>query len=111
MRNSVINLTNESAKQNVTTSTTNRTFRFFTNILIHTMACAMMITALYVMSKGLMTLSAFMIVYNNRYQIRNMATVLSNVFGFVADIELSVSRISELFEDDEYSLDTGFDMI
>ncbi len=105
LRNSVINLTNESAKQNVKTSTTNRTFRFFTNILINAIACAMMLTALYVMSKGLLTLSAFMIVYNNRYQIRNMATVLSDVFGFAADIELSVSRISELFEDDEYSLD------
>ena len=105
LRNSVINLTNESAKQNIKTSTINRTFRVFTNILIHTMSCAMMLTALYIMNKGLLTLSAFMIVYNNRYQIRNMASVLSDVFGFAADIELSVSRISELYEDDEYGID------
>lgn len=105
LRNSIIELTDDSAKQDVKTSTTNRTFRYLTNVLIHTVSCVMMITSLYIMNKGLLTLSAFMIIYNNRYQIRNLATVLSDVFGFAADIELSVSRISELFEDDEYEID------
>ena len=105
LRTNIIKLTDDSAVQNIKTDTTNRTYRMLINMLVHLVCSSMIITALVIMSKGLLTLAAFMIVYNNRYQVRNLSVILGDVFGFAADIELSVSRISELFEDDEYEID------
>jgi len=105
LRNKVVDLAFDSANYEVKTNTVNRTFRFVTNIIVNLLCCVMMVISVKLMSKGFMALTGFMIVYNNRYQIRNLAMVLSDVFGFMADIEVSVSRINELFEDDEYEIE------
>lgn len=105
LRSNVVTLAFDSANHEVKMSTLNRTIRMITNILVNLVCCLMMVVSIKLMSKGFMVLTGFMVVYNNRYQIRNLAIVLSDVFGFVTDIEVSVSRINELFEDDEYELE------
>lgn len=105
LRENLVGLAESQAEQSIKTSKTNRRFntcRFiFTNIIIATV----LIIGLWQTHLGLLTLSSFMIIYTNRYEINYLANILTDFSDFTTEIDLAVSRISELYEDDEYALE------
>ena len=46
-----------------------------------------------------------MVIYTNRFEIGYLSDLLSDFTDFSTDISLAVSRVSELYEDDEYELE------
>lgn len=98
-------VTDSCAEQNIKTEITNR--RYFTarNYVINILITLILVIGLWQTHIGLLTLGSFMVVYTNRYEINYLSNVLSDFTDFATDISLAVSRISELYEDDEYELE------
>ncbi len=98
-------LTDNSAEQNVKTHITNR--RYFTarNLVLNILITIIIVLGLWQTNIGFLTLGSFMVIYTNRYEINYLSNILSDFTDFATDIDLAVSRISELYEDDEYELE------
>jgi len=105
LKKSIVELTDSYAEQSVKTNKTDMGLLVLKATLINILITVLMVIALIFLDKGLLTLTIYMIVHNNRHQISNLSTYLSDVFSFVTDIDLATMRIGELYEDDEYSLD------
>ena len=105
LKKNIITLTDSQAEQSVKTDATNIRLMVIKASLINILITILIVLALAFLDKGLITLTIYMVIHNNRHQISNLSEYLGDVFSFVTDIDLAVMRIGELFEDDEYSLD------
>lgn len=105
LNKSIVKATNEQAKQQVKTSLENRGLGCVRNVIMNIMLAILTIVSLVMLDVGMLTLSMFMIIYNNKYSITNLSNCLGEVFDYFAEIELASMRINELFEDDEYELE------
>lgn len=105
LKGNIENLTNSHAEQVVKTYTTNMALNVLKAFVINTLITILMVIAFINLDLGLLTLSSFMIIYNNRSQISSLSNSLGDVFDYFAEIELASMRINELFEDDEYELE------
>lgn len=105
LRENLTVLCDNQAVQNIKTNSINRRFNtaryMFINIMVTTILCI----GLWQTHLGLLTLASFMIIYSNRYEIDYLASILTSFTDFSTEIDLAVSRISELYEDDEYELE------
>ena len=105
LKTNIVDLTDSQAEQTYKTSVTDLGLLGFKAILINILITVLMVIALIFLDKGLITLTMYMIVHNNRHQISNLSNYLGDFLDYFTDIDLAVMRISELYEDDEYSLD------
>lgn len=105
LKANIIDLTEKEAKQDIKLGTTNRTFFTIRNISFQLISALVLIVGLIQTNLGVITLASFMIIYSNRYEIVRLADIISTFTDFSAEIDLAVSRISELYEDDEYELE------
>lgn len=105
LKKNIITLTDSQADQSVKTDSTNIRLLVIKASLINILITALMVLALIFLDKGLLTLTIYMIIHNNRHQISSLSEYLGDVFGYFTDIDLAVMRIGELYEDDEYGID------
>lgn len=98
-------LATNQAEQSIKTSTVNRRFNTFRFMFVNVMITIVLIIGLWQTHLGILTLASFMIIYTNRYEINYLANILTDFSDFSTEIDLAVSRISELYEDDEYELE------
>ena len=105
LRENLTTLAHNQAEQSVKTSTINRRFNTIRIMFVNIMITVILVVGLWQTHLGLLTLASFMIVYTNRYEINYLANILTDFSDFSAEIDLAVSRISELYEDDEYGLE------
>ena len=105
LKENIVTLSEIQARQDVKTSSTNRTFWALRNVIINTLVYGILIIGLIQMELGMLTLASFMIIYTNRYEIHNLSNILTEFTTFSTEINLAVTRISELYEDDEYELE------
>lgn len=105
LKTNIVDLTDSQAEQTVKTNVADMGLLGFKAILINILITVLMVIALIFLDKGLITLTMYMIVHNNRHQISNLSNYLGDFLDYFTDIDLAVMRISELYEDDEYSLD------
>lgn len=64
-----------------------------------------MILGVVLLDKGAFTFATFMIIYSNKDNIFGLTRNLGSILGYYTDLKVSVERINELFEDDEYELE------
>lgn len=105
LRENLTTLAHNHAEQSVKTSTINRRFNTVRIMFVNIMITVILVVGLWQTHLGLLTLASFMIIYTNRYEINYLANILTDFSDFSAEIDLAVSRISELYEDDEYGLE------
>ncbi|MBR4999130.1 MAG: ABC transporter ATP-binding protein, partial [Clostridia bacterium] len=105
LRENLTVLADSQAQQSIKTSTINRRFNTGRYMFIQIMITTILVVGLWQTHLGILTLASFMIIYTNRYEINYLADVLTSFTDFSAEIELAVSRISELYEDEEYELE------
>lgn len=105
LKNNLIDLSKKQAEQDIKTSTINRTFWTLRSVILNSLISAILIIGLVQVELGLLTLASFMIIYTNRYEINYLSNIISDFSNFFTEIDLAVSRISELYEDDEYELE------
>ena len=105
LKNNLIDLSKKQAEQDIKTSTINRTFWTLRSVILNTLISAILIIGLIQVELGLITLASFMIIYTNRYEINYLSNIISDFSNFFTEIDLAVSRLSELYEDDEYELE------
>lgn len=98
-------LTDHSAEQNVKTHVTNLNYFSVRVVLLNILITTIMLIGLWQTNIGMLTLASFMVVYSNRYEINYLTNLISDFSDFATDIDLAVSRISELYEDDDYELE------
>lgn len=75
------------------------------NILINLATIAALVVAIWQVDLGLMTLASFMIVYSNRDSLPSLTRIFADISNCISEISVSVGRINELYEDDEYKLE------
>lgn len=105
LRENLTKLADSQAEQNIKTNTINRGYNTARYMFINAIICVMIVIGLWQVHTGLLTMAAFMIVYTNKYEVDRLTNVLSTFTDFSTEIDLAVSRISELYEDDEYELE------
>ena len=105
LRNNLINLTEVESKQGIKTSVTNRLFWFVKIFIVNILLTVIVVVGLIQTDLGLLTLGSFMIIYNNKREVNSLSNILSDVFGYFAEIELAVMNISQLYQDDEFKLE------
>lgn len=105
LRDNLTVLAANQAEQNVKTHTTNRSFNTVRYMFINISVCVMIVLGLWQVHIGWLTLASFLIIYTNKYEVDRLTNVLSTFTDFSTEIDLAVSRISELYEDDEYELE------
>ncbi len=105
LRENLTILADSQAEQNIKTSVVNRRFNTIRFMFINIIVSGILILGLWQTHLGLLSLASFMIIYSNRYEIDYLANILTNFTDFSTEIDLAVSRISELYEDDEYELE------
>ena len=105
LKEKVVEATNNQANQSIRLCVVNRRFNTFRMVFVNTLITALLVIGLVQTHLGILTLASFMIIYTNRYEINYMANILTDFSDFSAEIDLAVSRISELYEDDEYELE------
>ena len=105
LRNNLINLTEVESKQGIKTSVTNRLFWFVKIFIVNILLTVIVVVGLIQTDLGLLTLGSFMIIYNNKRDVNSLSNILSDVFGYFAEIELAVMNISQLYQDDEFKLE------
>ena len=105
LKANIIELSKHQAEQDVKTSTTNRTFWALRNVVLNSLIYGILIIGLVQVELGLLTLASFMIIYANKYEISTLANILTDFTTFSTEISLAVSRISELYADDEYEIE------
>ncbi len=105
LRENLTTLAHSQADQSIKTSTINRRFNTVRIMFVNIMITVILVVGLWQTHLGLLTLASFMIIYTNRYEINYLANILTDFSDFSAEIDLAVSRISELYEDDEYALE------
>ena len=105
LRENLTTLADSQAEQNVKTAIVNRRFNTSKFIFINIMVTLVLVIGLWQTHLGMLTLASFMIIYTNRYEINYVANILTDFSNFSTEIDLAVSRISELYEDDEYELE------
>ncbi|MBO5949076.1 ABC transporter ATP-binding protein [bacterium] len=91
----------QSVKLNTVNSSLNTLRKFVINILMY----SILILGLWQTHLGALTLASFMIIYSNRFEINYLANILTDFTTFTTEISLAVSRINELYEDDEYEIE------
>ena len=105
LRENLTTLAHSQADQSIKTSTVNRRFNTVRIMFVNIMITVILVVGLWQTHLGLLTLASFMIIYTNRYEINYLANILTDFSDFSAEIDLAVSRISELYEDDEYAIE------
>jgi len=105
LKNKLVDLSKQQAIQDIKTSTINRTFWALRSVILNSLISAILIIGLIQIELGLLTLASFMIIYTNRYEINYLSNIISDFSNFFTEIDLAVTRISELYEDDEYELE------
>lgn len=105
LKSNLIDLSKKQAEQDVKTSTINRTFWALRSVILNFLISVILILGLIQVELGLLTLASFMIIYTNRYEINYLSNIISDFSNFFTEIDLAVSRISELYEDDEYEIE------
>lgn len=105
LRENLTVLADSQAEQNIKTSSVNRRFNTIRFMFINVMVTTILVVGLWQTHMGLLTLASFMVIYSNRYEIDYLANILTSFTDFSTEIDLAVSRISELYEDDEYELE------
>ena len=105
LKNKLVDLSKQQAIQDIKTSTINRTFWALRSVILNSLISAILIIGLIQIELGLLTLASFMIIYTNRYEINYLSNIISDFSNFFTEIDLAVSRINELYEDDEYELE------
>ncbi len=105
LRQRVKKLTDHYAEQNIKTEIVNRNYFTLRKVLINILIMAILIIGLWQTNIGILTLGSFMVIYTNRFEISYLSDILSDFTDFATDISLAVSRVSELYEDDEYELE------
>ena len=105
LKRDVKKLADYGSQQAIKTNVTNRNLMFARSIIMNVMLTTLMVVALVFRDMGWLTLTSFMIIYNNRYEINLLSNTMGSLFDFFTDIDLAVTRISELYENDEYPLE------
>ncbi len=73
------------------------------NIIIEIVTIGVLILGIYFMDKGLMTLSAFMIVYSNKGYIYDLVWSAGNMSSKFAEIKVCKDRMFALFDDSRFA--------
>lgn len=105
LKENLVVLSNSQAEQSVKTSTINRRYNTLRNIIVNSLITVILVVGLTQTNLGLLTLASFMIVYTNRGEILHLSNILTDFTNFSTEIDLAVSRITELYEDDEYEIE------
>lgn len=73
--------------------------------MIQILIISILVVSMVFMSKGLMTLASFMIIYSNKDSFRMLTFIFSKIMTCFTDISISTGRINELFQNDDYKLE------
>ncbi len=77
----------------------------YRTVLFRFLGAAALVLAVFFMNKGLLTITSFIIINNNRNYSFQLMTAYENFTRYITEIKLAVERISELYQDDEYELE------
>jgi len=72
------------------------------SLLIEIVTALVLILAIYMMSKPLISLATFMILYSYRHNIYDIVWDIGNIANRVIDIKVSTNRMFSLFDEDEF---------
>ena len=72
------------------------------NFLIESLGIVMLIVAISLMDKAMLTLASFMIIYSNHDRIYGLIWGVGNIASSIADIKVSTNRMFSLFDEDEF---------
>lgn len=72
------------------------------NLIIEVMGVVMLIVAITLMDKALLTLASFMIIYSNHERTYGLIWGLGEIFSSIVDIKVSSQRMFSLFDEDEF---------
>ena len=98
-------LADSQAQQNIKLTSVNSSLNTVRKFVINVLMFSILIVGLIQTHLGMLTLASFMVIYSNRFEINYLANILTDFTTFSTEIDLAVSRISELYEDDEYELE------
>ena len=89
-------------EQNIKTTKINTTLNmlrvFITNIGIY----GTLLLGIFLMEKGLVTISIFMVIYSYNGTLRSFPAYLSSLLNVFSDIKIHTRRIKQLFDEEEY---------
>ena len=72
------------------------------NFIIEVVGVLLLIFAVKLMDKGLLTLATFMIIYSNHSNVYTLVWGIGNIANRVVDIKVSTERMFALFDEDEF---------
>ncbi|MBR2909197.1 MAG: ABC transporter ATP-binding protein [Clostridia bacterium] len=72
------------------------------NLLIEVVSLLLLAFGIYLMDKGTITLSCFMIIYANRSNMYGLIWGVGDIANKIVDIKVSVDRMFSLFDEDEF---------
>ena len=89
-------------EQNIKTTKINTTLNmlrvFITNIGIY----GTLLLGIFLMEKGLVTISIFMVIYSYNGALRSFPAYISSLLNVFSDIKIHTRRIKQLFDEEEY---------
>jgi len=106
LQTKIYDAVNNTAKQSIKTDVTNRIFLHGRNIFINIVIATLLVLSLILVKKELITLAVFMMIYTYRHSLRTLAQLTSEIITFGTEISLAVGRINELYENENYELES-----
>lgn len=79
-----------------------RSFHSLRCLLIDVVCVLILILAINLMDKALLTMASFMIIYSNDYRIYDLIWGVGSVASTVIDVKVSTQRMFSLFDEDEF---------
>ncbi len=92
----------EYIKQNKKTSFGNYGFNFARNIFLQVGIYGTFLLGIILMQRELLTVSVFMIIFSNSSALLSLPYYISYLSELVVEVKLSINRIKQLFDDNEY---------
>lgn len=106
LKNEIAKKYEDYQKKQLKTDFTDMGFFRIRNLIMAVLVLGVLWLGAYLMEKALLTFTAFMIIYSNRGSLRMLVWILGRLSLYVTEIKLSFGRINELYENDEYELET-----
>ncbi len=74
-------------------------------LLLRIFIIVITVVGIVLMDKGFLVLTTFLILYNNKPNIRTLSNTISIIINKYAEIKVAYERINELYADDDYELE------
>lgn len=76
------------------------------SLISNLLICISLFLGVTFVDKGWLTLSAFLFFYSNRGRATSLGNYIANLVDNITEIKISLTRIKELYENDEYELES-----